>query len=400
MAGSIGNDSKNGVDYSKVPVPESHRMAKLPLTMAWWGCCSAMFWLVLSATLAEAYGTVSTIYGMLAAVVTYTLVCRVVNRYAMTTGVSVSLFSRLLFGKKGSALATLIFSVTATYYAVFESSVIAVAATYQFPALSYQLAVLLVILVSIPLVFGDVQTWLNKLNGFLLPFYLLGLVALIYYTIDEYGYSNDWLFAKGNQQHQSGWWNVYTSYLGVWTLIMVSFDYARFAKPEDIKYHTSMNFGLLFWTVTFVISGLIGIFMVKTMPMEGPISEMSSVKAVVMLMGGTGLFWVWVTQTRINSANFYMAVINLSSFSRLTLNRSLPKVWAAAVIISIVYALMLADLFHLMLLSLAYQGIFVVAWVAVAGSHIVFSAPNEPVDAACLPDDSYPNYNAKGLFAL
>lgn len=400
MAGQIGTTGSDGQDFSKQPVPAAHKMGKFSLTMAWWGCCSAMFWLVLSATLAEAYGTINTILGMFAAVLTYTAICRVLNTYAMKTGTSVSLFSRLLFGTRGSALATLIFSVTATYYAVFESSVIAVAATYQFPTLSYPVAVLLVILISAPLVFGDVQTWLNKLNGILLPFYIIGLVVLVYVTIDQYGYSNDWLFAppaKGDAPQ--GWWNVYVSYLGVWTLIMVSFDYSRFARYEDRKFHLRMNFGAIFWTTTFLISGVIGIFLVKSLPPGEQISETSSVKAVIMLTGGLGLFWVWVTQTRINSANFYMAVMNLSAFSRLSLKRPLPKVVAAAIIIGIVYALMLADIFHVMLVSLAYQGIFVVAWVAVALSHILFRAPKEPMDAAGGEDEDYPAYNPRGLTA-
>jgi len=400
MAGSIDVKSKSGLDYTKAPVPREDRMSRFSLTMAWWGCCSAMFWLVLSATLAEAYGTRDTLIGMVAAVFTYVLICRILNRYAIRTGVSVSLFSRLLFGTRGSALATLIFSMTATYYAVFESSVIAMAATYQFPALSYHLAVFLVILISVPLVFGDVQTWLNKLNGILLPFYLAGLVALVWVAIAEYGYSNDWLTAPpSTPTDKNGWWNVWVSYLGVWTLIMVSFDYARFGKREDEAYHLSMNFGSLFWTVTFIVGGAIGIFIVKTLPMEGTISEASSVKAVIMLMGGLGLFWVWVTQTRINSANFYMAVVNLCSFSRLSLRRPLSKAGSALIIISIVYALMLADIFHMLLVSLAYQGIFVVAWVAVAISHIVFNAPKESIDAPGLDDSAYPEYNAKGLTA-
>jgi hypothetical protein len=37
---------------------------------------------------------------------------------------------------------------------------------------------LLVVLYSVPLIFGSVQNWMDKLNGVLLPFYLIGLVAL------------------------------------------------------------------------------------------------------------------------------------------------------------------------------------------------------------------------------
>ncbi|MBC8923733.1 allantoin permease, partial [Escherichia coli] len=79
----------------------------------------------------------------------------------------------------GAALATLIFFATAIYYAVFEGSVIAVAAHHQFPALDYKWAALIVVCYSVPLVFGSVQHWLDKFNGVLLPFYLLGLLAAV-----------------------------------------------------------------------------------------------------------------------------------------------------------------------------------------------------------------------------
>jgi hypothetical protein len=75
-----------------------------------------------------------------------TNVCRKYSR----TGLPVALFSRVLLcavvcccvllGSAGAALATLIFFATAIYYAVFEGSVIAVAAHHLFPALAYKWA--------------------------------------------------------------------------------------------------------------------------------------------------------------------------------------------------------------------------------------------------------------------
>jgi purine-cytosine permease-like protein len=85
-----------------------------------------MFWLVVSATPAMTFGTQNAIIGLLLSVVTYAAINGVIARYAIKTGLSVALFSRVLFGRKGAILATLIFA-TATYYSVFEGSVIAIA---------------------------------------------------------------------------------------------------------------------------------------------------------------------------------------------------------------------------------------------------------------------------------
>ncbi|MET4093652.1 hypothetical protein [Arthrobacter sp. UYCu712] len=64
---------------------------------------------------------------MVLTIATYGIINLVLSRYAARTGLTVSVFSRTLFGLLGSALASLIFAATAIYYAVFEGSIIAVA---------------------------------------------------------------------------------------------------------------------------------------------------------------------------------------------------------------------------------------------------------------------------------
>jgi cytosine/uracil/thiamine/allantoin permease len=156
MASGAAPEGAEALDYTNRPVPREGRMGPLALTMAFWSCCSAMFWIVVAATLANVYGTTNALIGLILTIITYAAVNAVITRYAVRTGLSVSLFSRLLFGRTGSALATLIFAATAIYYAVFEGSVIALAGTFLYPALDYKIAALLVVLYSVPLVFGSV----------------------------------------------------------------------------------------------------------------------------------------------------------------------------------------------------------------------------------------------------
>lgn len=185
-----------------------------------------------------AYGTVNTIIAMVLTVVTYGLINSVLSRYALKTGLSVSLFSRVLFGKAGALLATAIFFLTAIYYAVFEGSVIAVAASTVVSGLSYGTAAILVVAYSVPLVFGSVQHFLDKLNGVLLPLYLIGLVASVIATIVTYGYSNAWLtYTPASGAPGDGWVSAYIAYMGVYVLMMFTFDYARFGAQRDAQYH-------------------------------------------------------------------------------------------------------------------------------------------------------------------
>ena len=158
MAGIQGNTEKVDVDYSAIPVPYDARMPKGALTMAWWAMCSAMFWLVVAATLAVNFGTQNALLGLALSAIVYSLVNAVIVRFAIRTGLSVALFSPILFGEAGAAIATVIFFATAIYYGVFEGSVIAVAIHSFVPAISLTLMYLIVVSYSVLLIFGECPT--------------------------------------------------------------------------------------------------------------------------------------------------------------------------------------------------------------------------------------------------
>jgi len=303
MAGLSHTQNKQ-TDLSPHSVPASARMGKLSLTMAWWAVCSAIFYIVVGASLALSYGARNALIGMLLSVISYGLINACISRYAMRTGLSVALFSRILFGRLGASLATLIFFSAAIYYAVFEGSVIAVALHHLYPSLLYPVAALIVVLYSVPLVFGSVQHWLDKFNGVLLPFYLLGLLMALVLAVNQYGYQSQWLDFGPAVPPADGWWSCFTYYMGVWVLMMFTFDYARFGKPEDATYHGRFNFGMPFYLVTILLNGAAGIYLASSIPQDGPLSEVSVVMAILKLMGFWGLLFVWVTQTRINTANY------------------------------------------------------------------------------------------------
>lgn len=379
-------------------IPARARMGKLGLTMAWWGVCSAMFYLVVAASLAHQFGTLDAIIGMALSVLTYGAINGIMARYAIRTGLSVALFSRVLFGDFGASLATLIFFATALYYGVFESSVMAVALQAYFPSVPLNLAYLIVIVYGIVLVFGSIQTWLDKLNGVLLPIYLAGLAVAVLLTIASRGYSNDWLFLQpGGGPVEHGWWHCYTYYMGVWVLMMYTFDYARYGRKEDESYHARFNFGIPFYLITFLLSGLAGIFLASAL---GTTGEAGVVISLVQLMGFGGLVFAWVTQTRINTANFHLATTNMHAFFERLLRLRLPH-WTWAILVgALAYVIMLADVFSYILQALAYQGVFVVAWVGVALVHILLHpAGTDAARALTAGAAAHRTFNPHGLLA-
>lgn len=399
MAGQILKDGDQ--NSPQLAIPEHERMSRGSLSMAWWAICSAMFWLVVSATLAMSFGTINTLIGLALSVVTYGVINAIITRYAIKTGLSVALFSRILFGSFGANLAVLIFFATAIYYSVFEGSVIAVAIQAYFPSLSIEVAYLIVVAYSVPLVFGGVQAWMDKFNGVLLPFYILGLIAAVVLSVSEYGYSDAWLkMGPNGGEAENGWWSCFTYFMGVWILMMYTWDYARFGKSDDADYHAKVNFGMPFYLFTFLVNGIIGIFLAATIPTEGGLSEVSVVLAILKLMGIWGLFFVWVSQTRINTANFLLAADNMQAFFEAFGLKNTPRFIWAIVVGAVVYVLMLSNVFSFILQALAYQGIFVVAWVAIALAHI-FSPKYEQMfdgDMHCDPQRVV-TFNPCGLIA-
>jgi hypothetical protein len=359
-------------DYSVHVMPRTWRSGRLSLAMAWGSMFSAMFWLYVAATVASVVGTTNAVIGIIATVITKGLMNVVLARYANRTGLNVALLSRRIFGYVGSILAPLIFAATALYYAVFEGSIVAIALHSYFGAGDIRIWYLVVVVYSVPLVLGGVRTWLDKLNGLLLPFYLIGLAALLIVGASKHDASLS-LPDLHVPLEAPGWIWAFTVYMGVYILMMYTVDFARFGKREDEAFHGNVTFGPLFYLATYLGTGLVGIFLAATVPgVMGPagITETGIVDAVISLLGFGGLLLIVVSQTRINSANLYLASTNLEATVSRILGLKLPRsVWAVVAGV-IVYFMMLTDVLSYLLRALAWQGVFVVAWVAIALVHI------------------------------
>jgi len=304
-------------------------------------------------------------------VITFSLINGVISRFAIERGLSVALFSKTLFGSAGADLATLLLFATATWYAVFEGSVIAQAFHIYF-SLPINTAYFLVVAYSVALVFGSIQNWLDKLNGALLPFNLAGLIGAVALAISQYGLSSAWLSLVppgGAPAH--GWLNCYVVYLGVWAMMMFTFDYARFGRPRDIAFHANITFGWGFYLLSILGNGLVGVFLVGTIPASGPLSEVAVVMILLKLMGGTGLLFIWVSQTRINTANFYVAALNLASLLHRAGWRGASRPLCVFLVGAVVLVIMRVDIFSILLRALSYQGVLIEGWVSIVVAYIL-----------------------------
>jgi hypothetical protein len=362
-------------DYAGHVAPDSWRAGPGALGMAWLGFPTAFFWMVVPAGLTFAVGTGPVLIGLVASAVVVAAGAYVVIPWATATGLPVAIFSRSLFGYFGAAFATLVLAATGIYFAAFEGSVIAVAFHQYFGGLSLNLWYLVVVLIAVPLMIGGVRVWLDRLNGVLLPLYLLGLIGAIVWAIAQYGYHGGWFTFKPPHvldTHGPAWVFVLSAYIAQPTLLF-AWEYARLGRHEDVTVNRRITFGLPFWLATFFVNGLVGIFLVHTIPIVGEVSEASLVLAVVALMGLAGVAFIWVTQTRINTANFYVASTNLQSFAARILKFEIPRAIWVALAGAIVYVLMLSNLFSFLLEALRYQGAFVTGWMTILVAHTILA---------------------------
>ncbi|MDI5985679.1 cytosine permease [Halomonas sp. M4R5S39] len=388
------------LDFSEQPVPPEGRMPRTNLMMAWWAVCSAIFYMVVAAAMARSYGTTNALIGIVLTVIAYGVINGVISRYSMRTGLTVALFSKVLFGHVGAVVATLIFFATALYYAVFEGYVMALVLSEWSGSWPMAVTTAVVAILGVALIFGSVQHWLDKFNGVLLPVYVIGMLIAVGMAVAEFGYPGDWLtrVPEGGASPW-GWMHTFAYYMGVWVLMMFTFDYARFGKQEDAGFHARITFGIPFYAMTFLFSGVVGILLDSMIPIDG-LSEASIVLGLLELMGVGGLLLVWVTQSRINTANFYLATVNFEALIRKVTGVKLSKVVAGCIIGVMAYVLMMADVFAYILQALAYQGVFVVAWVGVALAHILSRTYRQRFQGHVELDNAYiPAYNPCGLVA-
>ena len=394
------NDDVEATDAMARQGNDEDQMSRGSLAMAFYGVASAFFFVYIGAAMASAYGTANAIIGLVLTIACYGIINAVLSKYAINNRTTVAQFSRTILGTAGSTIATIIFALVAIYYAVFEGSIIAYAFMAFFGGEMWVWS-LVVVLYSTPLIIGGVRRFLDKLNGWLMPIYFFGLVAAVIWAGTVYGFKDDWLthapemelpFALGGP----GWLATFAGYMGIWIMMMFTMDYAALGKRKDVKFHQQVTFGWIFYVLAYGFAAFVGIFPTFTIP-GVEVTETGLAGGLVSLMGVLGLIVVWVSQTRINTANYYLGAANLRAFGE-RLHIKLPNVVWVIITAVIIYLMMLLPIVQYLLLALAWQGVLVTAWVAIALAHIALSK-GKGQEHGAIDDQHYRPFNSNGLIA-
>ncbi|KAB1658857.1 purine-cytosine permease family protein [Pseudoclavibacter sp. CFCC 11306] len=375
---------------------DEDQMSRPKLLFAWSGSASAMFFVYIGAALGVAYGTTSALIGIVLTIITYGVINALLSKYSINNRSTVALFSRTILGRTGSAIATAIFALVAIYYSVFEGSIVAVALQAQFGGQLWFWS-LIVVLYTTPLIVGGARRFLDKINGVLLPVYFFGLIAAVIWA----GVKFDGLHvappvpAIPVGQGGPGWLAVYASYMGIWIMMMYTMDYAALGRRDDTKFHQWVTFGPIFYVLAYGFSGIVGIVLVSSIP-GFEASEGGVAVGIVNMMGIIGLIVIVASQTRMNTANYYLGTANLADLARRVLKIKAPNIVFVILNSVLVYLLMLLPVLQYILLALAWQGVLVTGWVAIAVTHVLLTKRQEHGQ---IDDVHYRRGNPAGLTA-
>ncbi|MFW0784886.1 cytosine permease [Gordonia sp. CPCC 206044] len=371
--------SENAEDgnFSTTAVPLTARLGRWQVTMSYWSLLSAMVWLFYGALAANLYGTKDAMIAIALSTVVFACANIVMTRLGIRLGLNATLLTKTIFGRWGSMLTALLLGVTVLYYAVFESSTLAVAFESYIGHGDIRFWYLVVVVAMLPLMLGSVQSWMAKLNGVLLPFYFVGLAAALIAAYIRFGGDADVLSNTGVVPDQAralpGWLLGFILYMGIYITMPTTVEFARFGRVQDRRFHEVVTFGWVFYAVLFVVNGFAGIYLVQTALNGAEVSETGVVQAILASLGFVGLLFILISQTRINTLNYYASTTNFERILSSTTNVRLPRwVWVAAVSV-VVFAMMLTDVFSYLQTALNWQGVLVIGWVGVVLTHFAFT---------------------------
>lgn len=367
-------------EYTNHAVPPTARIHRWGVFSGWSSIASAMAFVYYGALSASLVGVGQALIGIVLAVIVYSVLGAKSSREAIRWGLNSTLLSRELFGYRGAAVAPLLVATAGIYYAVFESSVLAVALQTFFQLWDVRVWYAIVIVGMLPLMLGGMQTWLNKLNGVTLPVYFFGLVAAVIAAGLRFGWGGDWsaFQPSGTGSPIPGWLTVFVLYMGVWILFPDTQDAARFGRREDTRFHGLFSFGAVFYLISYLFNGLAGILIVALAAPKDSTSESGVVHGIITSLGVLGLLVIMVSQIRINSANFYFASVNMERFVAHFSRRNLARRTWVVTLMLLVLALMFTNVFGYIALALAWQAVLVVSWVGIMIAHWLINRDREP----------------------
>lgn len=333
------------------------------------GISTALFFLADGADVSTAFGPANMLVGMLLGTLIVGVIGYYVIQIALENGLSSDLMTRSGYGFMGSSIASFVYTFNFLMFTAFESTILADAVTTTFPVLPQLPVDIVVGLLFIPLCWYGV-TAMDRIARITTPIYTILLLVLVYLGV-RHGLSISVWWHTGQQPLD--FWKVLEISASTIALVSVgtnSADVARFVRRLPSAAHAKRTAALL----SFVV-------MAVTLLVLVPLGSLLSVAFnqanpgvyIVQQLGVVGLFFVLLTQIRINVMNIYGGSLAYANFFARAFHFAPGRHWWVIVTAVISTVLMIGGIFGHLLQILTFEAVFIVSWASTLVSDLVIN---------------------------
>jgi purine-cytosine permease-like protein len=348
-------------DYALHRLPDAWRWGSSSVLMVLVGIITAFFFPTTGGEYFLAYGSASTLIGMVIAFVIMTLLITVTASAASREGLTSDLLTRGCgYGYMGSALTSLIYAFTYVIYAGLEGQILASAVESVWP-IPIGIYYVIVGVLFIPLTWYGMRqlTWTMWLT---IPLYLALLLLAIVNALNRAGGFPAHFFnaqPPGAILGGLGILGVMAGLSGTIGLNPMEYsDYNRFLKAGQFR-KSFVPAVLLPNFLMFFVAFPLGIFFALIMKETNP-----GVYFVTLLGSGLGVLFAWITQVRINVTNVYSGSLAFSNFFVRVFKLAPGRIYWVALTSLLSVVLMFGNILGHLLMFLEWDGIYLVGWVA------------------------------------
>lgn len=365
--------SERREDYALRYVPAGYRRwGAASLTGVMLGVATAMFFLAWGGELAQSYGTMNLLIGMVFGTVFIGGLSFLLARIASATGLDSDLITRGSgFGFMGSAITSLIYSFNFLMFFAFEGTIMATAIHDRWPVLPQGLLYLVIGLIFIPLTWWGL-TVMNWLMWVTVPVYLGFLAWTMYLAATSSATVHFWTYAPATPTSPAAGpalLQVLASVLALISQATIAADIGRFI-PAERRTRGALAVGLVSQALTFLGVTMLGAWF--TLSFHGSTNPGAYLAS---LMGVWGVLFVVVTQLRINVTNVYSGSLAYANFFCRVFHLTPGRQYWVILTSVLGTALMFGGIFAHLTAVLTFEGVFVMAWVMAVVADIVINKP-------------------------
>ncbi|MEJ7872730.1 MAG: hypothetical protein WKF67_10765 [Rubrobacteraceae bacterium] len=387
-------------DYALRFVPLSYRRwSWISLLGVMLGISTAMFFLAFGGQLAQSYGTLNLLIGMILGTLFIGAVGYFFTSVSSVTGLDSDLITRGAgFGFMGSAFTSLIYSFNFLIFSAFEGTIMANAIHARYESVPLPLLYAVIGLIFIPLTWYGL-TAMNWVMWGTIPLYFgfliwtIILVATNGNTVDFWGFEPTSPVSPeaGPPLLQLG-----AVLLGLITNATICADIGRFIPPSQRRVG-SFALGFGFEAATFLGVTMLGAWL--TLRLGG---ETDPGTYLAGLLGFWGVLFVVITQIRINVMNTYSGSLAYANFFARVFHFAPGRHWWVVLTAVLSTGLMFGGVYAKLTQVLTFEAVFVMAWIMAVVSDVLINKRLlglSPRDYPYKRSQTY-KYNPVGVGAL